>query len=89
MKLDLRGKDYKLIEGFVILTEDNTVYASNGNKMGVLPRDGQYPQSAPELLSKLQKPEEKQEEKKVETKKTKKRGRPMKKGLSMSKLTGR
>lgn len=80
MKLDLKGKDYKMIEGFVIFTKTLEVYNQRGTCLGVLPK-GRYPQSAPELMHLLTKKPVKEQ---VEEPKEK----PVKKGMSIEGLKG-
>ena len=65
MKLDLRGRDWKSIDGFFIDTATREVWNCNGVLMGVLP-SGITPSSGPDLVSKLKKAAEPEPVKKEE-----------------------
>lgn len=51
-RMDLSGLDYKMIDGFIILTSNMKVYTLDGTCKGELPK-GVFPQSGQELLEKV------------------------------------
>lgn len=48
-RMDLTGLDYKMVDGFIIVTSNMKVYTLNGLCKGVLPK-GKFPQSGVEIM---------------------------------------
>lgn len=51
-RMDLSGLDYKMVDGFIILTSNMKVYTPDGTCKGELPK-GVFPQSGAEIMEKL------------------------------------
>lgn len=82
--LKTNGRDYKMIDGFVMFTDTREVFTQNGRLVGSLPK-GKFPSSGAEMLAVIEKVKPTVVTEKVAEVKEE----PKKSGLSVATLKGK